>query len=302
MDGQYRFSGIFLYNPPFRTVIFRSWKSDLNAERVMSMKRLNFVSLGMICAGVGYAVVAVSDQSAIESTAAGKGSGEQVASAVSAVPAAVNPPAETNQFSDPLQEQSYAVGFDLGRTIKASDSVSDLDMFMKGIKDAVTGVKPTIDELRLRQSLMKFHQIRMEREQAKERAKGTANREQGKAFLLKNSKEPGVSTTATGLQYLVMKEGTGRKPKATDRVRVHYRGTLLDGTEFDSSYARGQPAEFPLSGVIPGWTEGLQLMTVGSKYKLFVPSELGYGPRGAGRTIGPDSTLVFEVELIDILQ
>lgn len=122
----------------------------------------------------------------------------------------------------------------------------------------------------------------------------------GQAFLAQNAQEPGVMTTASGLQYKVITEGSGARPTATDTVTVHYRGTLIDGTEFDSSYSRGEPISFPLNGVIAGWTEGLQLMTVGSKYMLYIPSELGYGAQGAGAAIPPNSTLIFEVELLAI--
>ena len=124
--------------------------------------------------------------------------------------------------------------------------------------------------------------------------------EKGKAFLAENAKQPGVQQTPTGLQYLILTPGEGRSPKASDTVQVNYRGTLLDGTEFDSSYKRNEPIEFPLSGVIRGWTEGLQLCKEGGKIKLFIPSNLAYGPRGAGGAIGPDETLIFEVELLKI--
>lgn len=125
-------------------------------------------------------------------------------------------------------------------------------------------------------------------------------KEKGEAFLQENAKKEGVKTTASGLQYEVLTEGTGKKPGPTDTVRVHYRGTLLDGTEFDSSYKRGEPISFRLNQVIPGWTEGLQLMSEGSTYRLFIPSNLAYGPRGAGGVIGPDETLIFEVELLAV--
>jgi FKBP-type peptidyl-prolyl cis-trans isomerase FkpA len=124
--------------------------------------------------------------------------------------------------------------------------------------------------------------------------------EKGQKFLAKNRNEDGVKTTASGLQYKVLKEGSGKHPSASDTVVCHYRGTLLDGTEFDSSYKRGEPAEFPLNRVIPGWTEGVQLMKEGSKYRFFIPSDLAYGENGAGGLIGPNETLIFEVELIKI--
>jgi len=129
---------------------------------------------------------------------------------------------------------------------------------------------------------------------------GEKNRKEGEAFLAANKKKEGVKTLASGLQYKVIKPGTGKKPKSTDTVTTHYRGTLIDGTEFDSSYNRGQPATFPVHGVIPGWTEALQLMEEGAKWQLFIPSKLGYGERGAGQAIGPNATLIFEVELVSV--
>jgi len=145
-----------------------------------------------------------------------------------------------------------------------------------------------------------FFQKRAAKQAEERQAKGAANEAAGKAFLAENGKKDGVITTASGLQYEVLKMGDGAKPKATDKVKVHYRGTLLDGTEFDSSYKRGQPISFPLNGVIKGWTEGVQLMPVGSKFKFYVPSDLAYGANGAGATIAPNSTLIFEVELLAI--
>jgi FKBP-type peptidyl-prolyl cis-trans isomerase len=129
---------------------------------------------------------------------------------------------------------------------------------------------------------------------------GDKNMKEGEAFLAENKKKEGVVTLPSGLQYKVITAGTGKKPKATDTVTTQYRGTLIDGTEFDSSYKRGQPTTFPVAGVITGWTEALQLMPVGSKWQLFIPSNLAYGPRGAGHLIGPNATLVFEVELLSI--
>jgi FKBP-type peptidyl-prolyl cis-trans isomerase len=129
-----------------------------------------------------------------------------------------------------------------------------------------------------------------------------ANKQAENDFLAENSKKPGINVTGSGLQYEVIREGNGPKPAATDTVRVHYEGTLTDGTVFDSSYSRGEPIEFPLDGVIPGWTEGLQLMGEGAKYRLVIPSDLGYGPQGAGGQIPPYATLIFEVELLNIVQ
>ena len=143
---------------------------------------------------------------------------------------------------------------------------------------------------------------KQEQEMSKAQKQGEVNKQQGAAFLAANKSKPGVKTTASGLQYKVLKAGNGPTPKATDKVRTHYHGTLIDGTVFDSSVQRGEPAEFPVSGVIRGWTEALQLMKVGDKWQLFIPSELAYSARGAGGVIGPNSTLVFEIELLEILK
>lgn len=188
---------------------------------------------------------------------------------------------------------AYSLGVSIGNNLKSSnlDSI-DVDLLAKGMKDLFSG-KPEITQ---EQADMAINMFMMQRE----KVKGEANLKVGQDFLEANKKKEGVKVTASGLQYVVMKEGTGPKPTLNDKVTTHYHGTLIDGTVFDSSVDRGQPASFPVSGVIPGWTEALQLMGVGSKWKLFVPANLAYGERGAGGKIGPNSTLIFEVELISI--
>ena len=173
----------------------------------------------------------------------------------------------------------------------------DYDAFIDGIKDGMEGNTPKLSDDEMRATFEEFQALQ-EKEMAEKGAKAKAA---GEAFLAENGKKDGIKTTESGLQYAVIKAGDGAKPTATDTVSVHYKGTLLDGTEFDSSYSRGEPAQFPVGGVIPGWTEALQLMTVGSKYKLFIPSNLAYGERGGpGGGIGPNETLIFEVELLEI--
>lgn len=188
---------------------------------------------------------------------------------------------------------SYSLGISIGNNFKSNslDSVN-VDMVAAGMKDVFSGKSSITQE----QADQRINEYMME----KEKIKGEANVKKGEAFLAENKTKPGVQTTASGLQYIVLKEGTGPKPTLNDKVTTHYHGTLIDGTIFDSSVDRGQPASFPVSGVIPGWTEALQLMPVGSKWKLFLPSNLGYGERGAGGKIGPNSVLVFEVELLSI--
>lgn len=197
---------------------------------------------------------------------------------------------------------SYSIGINIGTNFKNQSIDVDVDALVKGIKDAISGNKTLMSEKEVQETLTAF-QNDMRTKQA-ERAKAMAekNKKEGETFLTENKKKEGIKTTANGLQYKIIKEGSGKKPKSTDTVTVHYRGTTIDGTEFDSSYKRGEPTSFPVNEVIPGWTEALQLMPVGSKWQLFIPSNLAYGERGAGPQIGPNATLLFEVELISIKQ
>ncbi|MCJ7833279.1 MAG: FKBP-type peptidyl-prolyl cis-trans isomerase, partial [Deltaproteobacteria bacterium] len=173
--------------------------------------------------------------------------------------------------------------------------------FTKGFKDALSGAKPLLSEEEMRTVMTAFQKEISEKQAEKTKVLGEKNKKEGETFLAENKKKEGVKILTSGLQYKVVKEGTGKKPKATDKVTTHYQGTLIDGTEFDSSYKRGEPAAFPVNGVIPGWTEALQLMKVGSKWQLFVPSKLAYGERGAGPKIGPNAVLIFTVELLSII-
>lgn len=198
---------------------------------------------------------------------------------------------------------SYGMGIGLGQRIKQEPFGIDVDAFSKGVRDAVEGT----EALMTQEEIMKEMQNFQEKQQvaAKEESEKAAetNKQEGIAFLEKNATAEGVSTTESGLQYKVLTAGTGAKPGPDDTVEVNYAGTLIDGTEFDSSYKRGQSVSFPVGGVIPGWTEALQLMSVGSKWQLAIPSELAYGPGGTGGgPIGPNATLLFDVELIAIEQ
>jgi FKBP-type peptidyl-prolyl cis-trans isomerase len=210
---------------------------------------------------------------------------------------AATPPPELKTFQDKL---SYVLGREVGHGLSESPSKIDLDLFMRGIQDILGNRKSLVspeDEEKVKADFS----AQMQAEQAKKQAAmADQNSKAEEAFLSKNKSQKGVVTTATGLQYQVLKEGTGAAIKENDRVKVHYRGTLIDGTEFDSSYARNQPAVFDVAGVIPGWTEGLKLMKFGGKYRLWVPSKLAYGARGAGRAIGPNSLLIFDVEPLEI--
>jgi len=198
---------------------------------------------------------------------------------------------------------SYAIGLEIGSSLEqiTDKTAVDVDILARGIRDQLSGADPLLDQeeaATVKQTVMN----RMQAE-AQEERQGAAveNASEEEAFLDTNAKREGVITTESGLQYEILEEGQGEKPNSTDRVTVHYRGTLLDGTVFDSSYDRGSPATFGVNQVIPGWTEALQLMSIGSKYKLYIPSKLAYGTRGAGQTIGPNACLIFEVELIEIL-
>ncbi len=199
---------------------------------------------------------------------------------------------------------SYALGMNTGKRmaegLKKQDVPYDPALLTRGLKDGLAGGKTLLTDAEAQTVLTDMQKEMRDKQQAKMQAEGAANKKEGEAFLAANKGKEGVVTLPSGLEYKILKEGTGPKPTASDSVVCNYRGTLINGTEFDSSYKRGQPATFPVSGVIKGWTEGLQLMPVGSKWQLFVPSDLAYGERGAGADIGPDATLIFEVELLSI--
>jgi FKBP-type peptidyl-prolyl cis-trans isomerase len=219
-----------------------------------------------------------------------------------AQPGAAQPPAAGKPES--LQDRSsYAIGLNMGRTLKSNEIDVNTDLLIKGIRDGLAGAQALLTDEEIQTTMQSLQQQVAQKQQAKQQQAGEKNKAEGEAFLAKNKERAGVKATASGLQYEVLTEGTGASPKATDTVTVHYTGTLIDGTKFDSSVDRGAPATFTLNQVIPGWTEGVQLMKVGSKYKLYIPSTLGYGEGGApGSPIGPNSALIFEVELISIGQ
>jgi FKBP-type peptidyl-prolyl cis-trans isomerase FklB len=193
---------------------------------------------------------------------------------------------------------NYGAG--LGANLKKQSVEVDPNLLVQGFKDALTGAKTRMTEQEAQAVLQEVGAEVQKAQKEKMEKAGAANKTEGSAFLATNKSKEGVVTLPSGLQYKILTAGTGPKPNASDTVVCNYKGTLINGTEFDSSYKRGQPATFPVGGVIKGWTEALQLMPVGSKWQLFIPSDLAYGPRGAGADIGPDATLIFEVELLSI--
>jgi FKBP-type peptidyl-prolyl cis-trans isomerase FklB len=221
-------------------------------------------------------------------------------------PAATTPqtPAAGNDTASVFKTQkdkvSYAIGMNIGTTLHRQSVDVDPKVLQQGLEDALAGGKTLLSDDEERATLTEFQAEMRKKMQEKMQAAGETNKKDGDAFLAANKAKEGVVTLASGLQYKILTPGTGPKPTASDSVVCNYRGTLIDGKEFDSSYKRGQPATFPVSGVIKGWTEALQLMPVGSKWQLFVPSDLAYGEHGQGQDIAPNATLIFEVELISI--
>jgi FKBP-type peptidyl-prolyl cis-trans isomerase FklB len=212
--------------------------------------------------------------------------------------ASSNSPFKTNK-----EKASYALGMNVGTSLHRQSVDIDPDLFAQGLKDAISGKKPLITEEEGRAALTQLQNDVRTQQAQRMKEEGNANKKAGDAYLAANKAKPGVVTLPSGLQYKILKEGTGPKPTATDTVECNYTGTLINGTEFDSSAKHGGPAKFPVNGVIKGWTEALQLMPVGSKWQLFIPSDLAYGERGTpDGTIGPNSTLVFDVELLSIEQ
>ena len=217
--------------------------------------------------------------------------------AFTAAPAIAQDKPETEK-----EKVSYVVGMQVGQSLSQIKDEIDLDVVFQAIRGTLAGDEPALSQEEAMQVQQAFAQKLQAKRTAEMQERAEKNKAEGDAFLAANKSKPGVKTTESGLQYQVIEEGDGPKPAATDTVKVHYTGTLLDGTKFDSSVDRGQPAQFALNAVIPGWTEALQLMPVGSKYKLWIPSDLGYGDRGTPGPIGPNQVLVFDVELLEIVQ
>ena len=221
-----------------------------------------------------------------------------------ASPAATPKSEAPSPFTNEKDKVSYALGMNiaasLGTNLKRQNVEINNDVLVQAIKDGLSGGKTLMTEAEAQNTLRQFMTELQQKQEAKMKEAAENNKKEADTFLAANKTKPGVVTLPDGLQYKIIKEGTGAKPAATDTVTVNYRGTLINGTEFDSSYKRGEPAKFPVGGVIKGWTEALQLMPVGSKWELYIPPDLAYGARGAGADIGPNAALIFEVELLSI--
>ncbi|SDK79587.1 FKBP-type peptidyl-prolyl cis-trans isomerase FklB [Methylophilus rhizosphaerae] len=204
------------------------------------------------------------------------------------------------QLDSLTQRLSYIVGENMANQLKNDGLALDADAVALAVSDVMTGNPSRLSDAEKRSTVEQVQQESQERQHAAHAEQSAKNQAAGAAYLADNAKKDGVTTTASGLQYKQLVAGNGAKPTTKDRVKVHYHGTLIDGTVFDSSYDRGEPIVFPVTGVIAGWVEGLQLMNVGSKFELTIPSNLAYGANGSGPVIGPDATLVFAVELLDI--
>ena len=208
--------------------------------------------------------------------------------------------ADAPELKTDKEKISYSIGMDIGGNLKRGSVEVDPDLLARGLKDSYGGGKTILTEDQARQALEEFQKALMAKQAETMKILSEKNKADGEKFLAENAKKEGVKVLPSGLQYKELTPGTGKSPKTTDTVTTHYKGMLIDGAEFDSSYKRGEPATFPVSGVIPGWTEALQLMKEGAKWQLFIPSKLAYGEKGVGQVIGPNATLIFEVELLTV--
>lgn len=209
---------------------------------------------------------------------------------------------EPGEFKVDMNKVSYIIGTQIGQNFKLNEMDISADIFVRGLDDITNDRTPALTDAEIGEVVQKFDEGMRVKQEASYNEALTKNITEASAFLEENAKKSGITTLPDSLQYEIITEGSGPKPKAENTVKVHYKGTLIDGTEFDSSYSRNQPAEFPLTGVIKGWTEILQLMKTGAKWKVFIPPELGYGANGSPPIIGPNSLLIFEIELLEIVK
>jgi FKBP-type peptidyl-prolyl cis-trans isomerase FklB len=254
-------------------------------------KRHHFCALAL-AALVSNAVLAAESPNNIKSTAPA-----DATAATAAAPASPSSAASTLSETDKV---SYSIGVQMGSDFKQQDIQVNPTLFTQGVTDAQQNGPKLLTEEEVRNTLVNFQKTMIQKQQENQLKLSSKNLEEGNKFLEENKKKPGVTTLPSGLQYRVVQAGTGPKPTATDTVTTHYSGKFIDGKEFDSSYSRGEPAQFQVNAVIPGWTEALQLMQPGAKWEIVVPAKLGYGENGVGRVIGPNATLVFNIELLSI--
>jgi FKBP-type peptidyl-prolyl cis-trans isomerase len=280
------------------------------------MRKLSTTAVNLLAAGMMLLGSARAQQTPAATTPPASATKPQTAPAAkssqaTAVGAQKAPAAKTGQPAKPRTQTplvlktdkdkvSYALGMNLGNNLHRDSIDIDTAILVRALKDALVGGKTLLTDTEARVALMQLQTQVRNKQMEKMKVVGEANKKEGNAFLAANKAKEGVVTLPSGLEYKILSQGTGPRPAPTDSVVCNYRGTLINGTEFDSSYKRGQPATFPVTGVIKGWTEALQLMPVGSKWQLFLPAELAYGERGPSPEIGPNSTLVFEVELLSI--
>jgi len=255
-------------------------------------------TISTLAAGVLFLGTALAQQTPAANSQSAPATKTQESSAPKTGPTSAAKPSQLLQT--PKDKVSYALGMNLGINLHRQSVEVDPAILTQGLKDALAGGNTLMTDEEARSTLTQLQEDLRKKQEAKMQQAGEENKKDGEVFLAANKAKADVVTLPSGLQYKILKAGTGPKPTATDSVVCNYRGTLIDGKEFDSSYKRGQPATFPVNGVIKGWTEALQLMPVGSKWQLFVPSDLAYGARGAGADIGPNATLIFEVELLSI--
>jgi FKBP-type peptidyl-prolyl cis-trans isomerase FklB len=263
------------------------------------LKNLN-LSKPMLVAGILASSMIFSYGQTSTPAPASKPAAKKPAPAAAAKTAGTKTAAAAPTLSTKKDKISYAIGADLGGKLKSSSIDVDPNILTRALKDTLTGAKPAMTDDEIRATLSDLTKDLQQKQTAATKEKSEKNRKEGEEFLVSNKSKEGVVALPSGLQYKILKAGDGPKPTAADTVVCNYKGTLIDGKEFDSSYKRGQPATFPVGGVIKGWTEALQLMAVGSKWQLFIPPDLAYGDRQAGPDITPGSTLVFEVELMSI--
>ena len=223
-----------------------------------------------------------------------------IAAVFAAATASVQSSAQDIELDTPEKRLSYTIGMDIGRSLAGQQMEMDIDVVIAALRASYAGEPTLMSDQEVAEERQRFIEERQAQIDNQRNEEASVNLEEGQAFLAANAAKDGVKVTESGLQYRVIEEGEGAQPTAADRVTVHYRGRLINGVEFDSSYGRGEPTTFGLSQVIPGWTEGLQLMREGGKYEFFIPSELAYGERGAPGAIGPNSALIFEVELVEV--